>query len=393
MNYRNDKYGRPISVLGYGCMRFTRKGASLDYVKAEKEVLRAVELGVNYFDTAYIYSGSEELMGRVFRENKLRDKVLIATKLPQYLMRSMNGIQKTFDEELKRLRTNYIDYYLMHMFTDSAEWEKLKGLGIEEWIKERKADGSIRNIGFSYHGDTDMFIKLLDAYDWDFVQIQYNYMDENSQAGRKGLEEAASRGIPVIIMEPLRGGKLADLPKDAMKLLGEKGRSPAELGLRWLWDQPGVTCVLSGMNSIEMVEENCRIASEAEAGCLTEDENELIGKIRSIIRSREKVGCTGCRYCMPCPHGVDIPGNFHYYNLMYVDSKFNGWRGVFQNMCLREEPGFASQCVACGKCEAHCPQHINIIEELKNADRALRPWYFRPVMYAAGKYVTSHKKR
>jgi len=395
MNYRNDKYGKPISILGYGCMRFTKKGASLDYEKAEKEVLKAVELGVNYFDTAYIYGGSEELMGRIFGENSLRDKVMIATKLPQYLMRSMKAVRKTFYEELRRLRTDYVDYYLMHMFTDLAEWEKLKGLGIEEWIQERKAEGSIRNIGFSYHGDSDMFIKLLDAYDWDFVQIQYNYMDENSQAGRRGLEAAAAKGIPVIIMEPLRGGKLVNLPKDAMKTLKEEGEgcSAAELGLRWLWDQPGVTCVLSGMNSLEMVEENCRIASLAEAGCFTDRERELVKKIRNIIKSREKVGCTGCRYCMPCPHGVDIPGNFHYYNLMYVDSKFEGLRGVFQNMCLREEPGFASQCVACGKCEAHCPQHINIIEELKKADKALRPAVLRPIMYVAGKYVTSHKKR
>lgn len=394
MKYRNDKNGQPISALGYGCMRFTRKGASLDYEKAETEVMKAVELGVNYFDTAYIYSGSEELMGRIFEENGIREKVLIATKLPQYLMRSMKAIEKTFDEELKRLRTDYVDYYLMHMFTDTAEWEKLKGLGIEDWIQARKADGSIRNIGFSYHGDSDMFIKLLDVYDWDFVQIQYNYMDENSQAGRKGLEAAYERGIPVIIMEPLRGGKLVNLPKDAMKLLKEEGHgySPAELGLRWLWDQPGVTCILSGMNSIEMVEENCRIASSADAGCLERSDEELVEKIRDIIRSREKVGCTGCRYCMPCPKGVDIPGNFHYYNLMSVHGRFEGWRGFFQGMCLKEDPCFANKCVACGKCEAHCPQHINIIEELKNADRALRPFYFRPAMFAARKYVTKHKK-
>ena len=187
-------------------MRFTRKGASLDYDKAEREVLRAIDLGVNYFDTAYVYAGSEELVGKIFEKNGLRDKVLIATKLPQYLMRSIKAVERTFAEELRRLRTDYFDYYLMHMFTDVAEWEKLKALGIEDWIAARKADGSIRNIGFSYHGDSDMFIRLLDAYDWDFVQIQYNYLDENTQAGRRGLEAAAERGIPVIIMEPLRGG-------------------------------------------------------------------------------------------------------------------------------------------------------------------------------------------
>ena len=395
MKYRNDKKGQPISALGFGCMRFSRKGASIDYEKAEAEVLKAVELGVNYFDTAYVYVGSEELMGRIFEENGLRDKVLIATKLPQYLMRSMKAIDKTFAEELKRLRTDYVDYYLMHMFTDVNEWENLKSMGIEDWIRDRKAEGSIRNIGFSFHGNSDIFLKLLDVYDWDFVQIQYNYLDENSQAGRRGLEEAARRGIPVIIMEPLRGGKLVNLPKEAKKILKEDnhGYSAAELGLRWLWNQPGVTCILSGMNSIEMVEENCRIASEAEAGSFGEAEKVLVERIKKIIKAKEKVPCTGCRYCMPCPRGVDIPGNFHCYNLMSTDGKFEGWRNYFQSMCLRENPGMASRCVACGKCEVHCPQHINIIEELKKADRALRPAYFRPVMYAARKVVARRRKK
>ena len=394
MNYRNDKYGEPISILGYGCMRFSRKGPYIDYDKAEREVLRAFELGVNYYDTAYLYPGSEEIVGKIFENNSIRDKVKIATKLPQYLIRSSKGIQKTFDEELKRLRTDYIDYYLMHMLTDLAEWEKLKSLGIEDWIRDRKADGSIRNIGFSYHGDSDMFIKLLDAYDWDFAQIQYNYMDEHSQAGRKGLDAAYERGIPIVIMEPLRGGKLVKLPKDAAKLLKQDSHrfTAAELGLRWLWDQPAVTCVLSGMNSMEMVEENCRIASDVRVGDFSPEEFALVDNIRSIIKSREKVGCTGCRYCMPCPKGVDIPGNFHYYNTMFVDSKFEGLRGFFQNMCLRKDPGFASQCVACGRCEAHCPQNINIIEELKRADRALRPAPLKPVIGLAGKFVTRKRK-
>ena len=394
MNYRKDRNGQPISILGYGCMRFTRKGAAIDYKKAESEILCAVEHGVNYFDTAYMYPGSEEIVGRIFDENGLRDRVLIATKLPQYLIRSMKGVEKTFSEELKRLRTDYIDYYLMHMFTDVSQWENLKSLGMEDWIRERKADGSIRNIGFSYHGGPDMFLKILDSYDWDFVQIQYNYMDEVSQAGRIGLEATVSRGIPVIIMEPLRGGKLVNLPKEAKKLLsGEPhGYSAAELGLRWLWDQEGVTCVLSGMNSLEMVEENCRIAGSAEAGAFGTEEFALVEKIKQIIKAREKVGCTGCRYCMPCPRGVDIPGNFHYYNMMSTVSKVEGLRGFFQGMCLRAEPGFASQCVACGKCEAHCPQNINIIEELKKADRALRPPYLRPIMFGARK-VTAARRR
>ena len=389
MKYRPDRYGKPISQLGYGCMRFTRKGSGIDYEKAEKEVLLAMEQGVNYFDTAYLYPGSEELMGRIFAENNCRDKVYIATKLPQYMMRSAAAIDKTFNEELSRLRTDYIDYYLMHMFTDIAEWEHLKTLGIEDWIRRQKEAGRIRNIGFSYHGETEMFLKILNAYGWDFCQIQYNYLDEHSQAGRRGLKAAAEKGIPVIIMEPLRGGKLVDLPDRAneARAADSHGYTPAELGLRWLWDQPEVTCVLSGMNSEAMVRENARIAAEAEPGHLTEEDRNIVEQIKQIIREREKVGCTGCRYCMPCPKGVDIPGNFYYYNLKYMEKNSRARFEFAQNMGLRKEPGFASQCVGCGKCEQHCPQHINIREKLKEADRALRPLPYKIGINIARKFM------
>ena len=376
MKYRTDRYGNPISQLGYGCMRFTRKGSGIDYAKAEKEVMYAVKKGVNYFDTAYIYPGSEAALGQILADCGMRNRINIATKLPQYMMRSRKAIDKTFAEELKRLRTDYIDYYLMHMFTDYVEWENLKKLGIEDWIKEHKADGSIHNIGFSYHGNTENFLKILDAYDWDFCQIQYNYLDEHSQAGREGLKRAAEKGIPVIIMEPLRGGKLVNLPSKAMTLLEESGKgwSSAELGLRWLWDQPEVTCVLSGMNSPKMIVENIRIASKAEPGQFTEEDFALVDQVKTIIREREKVPCTGCRYCMPCPKGVDIPTNFYYYNLMYLEEKKGRARFEFaRNMGLQKEPAFASQCIGCGKCEQHCPQHISIREKLKEADRELRP--------------------
>ena len=389
MKYRSDRYGNQISQLGYGCMRFSRKGNSIDYEKAEKEVLIAIEKGVNYFDTAYMYPGSEECLGQILDENKCRDKVYIATKLPQYIIRSAAAIDKTFNEELSRLRTDHIDYYLMHMFTDYAEWEHLKTLGIEEWIKRQKAEGRIRNIGFSYHGDTDMFLKILDAYDWDFCQIQYNYLDEHSQAGKRGLQAAAGKGIPVIIMEPLRGGKLVNLPDKAKEVLASdsKGYTPAELGLRWLWNQPEVSCVLSGMNSEDMVNENIRVASEAEPGHLTEEDLKIVEQIRQIIREREKVGCTGCRYCMPCPKGVDIPGNFYHYNLMYMEKKTSGRFEFAQNIGLRKEPGFASQCVGCGKCEQHCPQHIKIREKLKEADHELRPLPYKIAINIARKFI------
>ena len=265
MQYRNDRNGQPISLLGYGCMRFTKKGNSIDLEKAEKELLRAIELGVNYFDTAYIYSGSEVALGKILAKNNCREKINIATKLPQYLIKSKSGINKYFKEQCERLQTNYIDYYLMHMLTDIGAWEKLKRLGIEDWIAEKKASGEIRNLGFSFHGNTEKFLEILNAYDWDFCQIQYNYLDEHSQAGVAGLKAAHEKGIPVIIMEPLRGGKLVDmLPETAKKIIADykTKRTPAEWAFRWLFNQPEVTCVLSGMNSLEMIEENCRIASD-----------------------------------------------------------------------------------------------------------------------------------
>ena len=390
MKYRPDRYGNPISQLGYGCMRFTRKGSGFDYEKAEKEVLLAIEKGVNYFDTAYIYPGNEECLGWILEKNHCRNKVNIATKLPQYLLRSATAIDKTFREELSRLRTDHIDYYLMHMFTDYAEWVRLQNLGIEQWIARQKEEGRIRYIGFSYHGDTEMFLKILDAYDWDFCQIQYNYLDEHTQAGRTGLQAAAKKGIPVIIMEPLRGGKLVNLPEQAKQVLAShgKGYTPAELGLRWLWNQPEVTCVLSGMNSEEMISENVRIASDAEPGHLTEEDMEIVAQIRQIIRQREKVGCTGCRYCMPCPKGVDIPGNFHYYNLMYMEKKSSARKEFARNMGLRKEPGFATQCVGCGLCEKHCPQHLPIRQKLKEADRDLRPLPYKIGIQVARKIMS-----
>ena len=390
MQYRNDKYGTPLSVLGYGCMRFTKKGNSIDIDKAEKELMAAYEAGVNYFDTAYIYPGSEAAVGEIFERNHIREKVHIATKLPQYMIGSRAAIDKYFNEELARLRTTYIDYYLMHHLTDVAMWDKLKKVGILEWIRAKKESGAIKNIGFSYHGNTENFLRILDDYDWDFCQIQYNYLDEVAQAGVKGLKAAAEKGIPVVIMEPLRGGKLVNmLPGGALDAMKKSGRdwTPAQWGLRWLYNQKEVTVVLSGMNSLEMVEENCRTASEAAAGHLTEEDFATLEVVKAKIREKEKVGCTGCRYCMPCPKGVDIPGIFRCYNTMFTESKSQGRFQFAQTVGLTKEPAFASQCVKCGKCEKHCPQGIPIREKLVEADKALRPLPYKIGIGIARKFM------
>ena len=376
MQYRSDKHGNQLSILGFGCMRFTKKGNAIDIDKAEQEIMTAYHNGVNYFDTAYIYPGSEAAIGEIFERNGIRDKINIATKLPQYLISSAAAIDRYFNEELSRLRTDHVDYYLMHHVTDIAMWEKLKAVGILDWIKQKKESGAIRNVGFSYHGNTENFLKVLNDYDWDICQIQYNYLDEVTQAGRDGLKAAYEKGIPVVIMEPLRGGKLVNmLPEEAKLAMANSGHdwSPAEWGLRWLYNQPEVTVVLSGMNSQEMVLENCRTASETPAGSLTADDFAVLEVVKETIREKEKVGCTGCRYCMPCPKGVDIPGIFRCYNAMYTESKREGRFQFAQTVGLTKEPAFATQCIQCGKCEQHCPQSLPIREKLKEADKALRP--------------------
>ncbi|MBR5359155.1 MAG: aldo/keto reductase [Clostridiales bacterium] len=384
------QYRKGISILGYGCMRFTSSGGKIDLDKAEKEVLRAYELGVNYFDTAYIYPGSEEALGKILEKNNLRDKITLTTKLPQYMVKNRAGLDKYLDEELKRLRTDHLDYYLMHHMTDYAQWERLAGLGIVEWMQEKKAAGVVKHFGFSFHGNTEMFLKILGAYDWELCLVQYNYMDEHTQAGRAGVEAAAAKGIPVLIMEPLRGGKLVDLlPDRARKEIAAdtNGWTPAEWAFRWLWNQEAVTCVLSGMNSIQMIEENCKTASAAEAGAFGEHEFEMIDKIKAIINEKTKVNCTGCRYCMPCPRGIDIPGIFSCYNHMYSESKSSGRSEYFQTIALRADSAAATQCIKCGKCEQHCPQSIPIRDKLREADKALRPFPYNVGLSIARKYM------
>ncbi len=391
MNYRKDRYGNSISILGFGCMRFTQTAGKIDLEKAAKEVRAAIRGGVNYFDTAYVYPGSEKALGAILEKGHLRDKVNIATKLPHYLIKSRENLDKYFDEQLRRLRTDHVDYYLMHMLTDIKAWERLISYGVLDWIKEKKESGQIRQIGFSYHGNTQMFCRLIDAYDWDFCQIQYNYMDEHSQAGREGLVYAHEKGLPVIIMEPLRGGRLVKmLPKKAEEIFrsAEPARSPAAWAFHWLWDQSEVTCVLSGMNSLEMVKENIASANEAKAGEMTDTDRAMFAKVIRAINEKIKVGCTGCGYCMPCPHNVDIPGIFASYNRSYTEGLLSAWKDHFMCTALRQTQTSASLCVGCGRCEKHCPQHLPIREELKKAGRRLEG----PVYIAARQAVRTFRK-
>lgn len=386
MQYRKDRYGNPISVLGYGCMRFTQTAGKIDIAKTEKELLEAFHGGVNYFDTAYIYPGSEAALGDILARNGIREQVNIATKLPHYLLKKPEDLDRYFSEELRRLKTDHVDYYLMHMLTDTKTWQRLEGLGIVQWLAEKKASGQIRQVGFSYHGNSDMFCKLLDIYDWDFCQIQYNYLDENSQAGATGLHRAAEKGLPVIIMEPLRGGRLTNtLPASAKKIIARTSLTPAQFAFRWLWDQKAVTCVLSGMNSLDMVKENLATAQVTNPGSLTPEDRAVYAKVVAAINENIKVGCTGCRYCMPCPKGVDIPGTFAAYNRMASDGYWKALTEYFMITGVRKDYTGPGNCIGCGKCEQHCPQHLPIRQELKKARKALEG-----IPYRIGRKVLPH---
>ncbi len=353
MEYKNG-----YSRLGFGCMRLPS-----NFEQAQALVLAAIQGGINYFDTAYTYPGNEALLGKILAKNGCRDSIMIATKLPVYLVKTAEDIDRFFNTELERLQTDHVDNYLMHMLPDVSVWNRMKSLGIETWIAEKKAAGQIRRIGFSFHGSTELFCPLVDAYDWDFCQIQYNYLDEHSQAGKKGLDYAAAKGLDVIIMEPLRGGSLTDgLCREAKAVFAGTGKSPASWALNWLYVQPEVTCVLSGMKTPEVLAENLENVSNPTP--FTEADYEVIERARRAINAGSRIACTGCRYCMPCPRGVDIPGCFSCYNVSYGDGYVRGLREYVMNTSLKAIRSNASLCVKCGKCEGHCPQHLPIRENL-----------------------------
>ncbi len=380
MQYRvNPQNGDRLSILGFGCMRFVK-----DEKDVERQVASAIEQGVNYFDTAYIYPGNEAALGRALTKER-RDKINIATKLPPYLVKRTGDAEKIFLTQLARLKTDRIDYYLIHMLPDVGEWERLARCGLLEWIAQKKASGEIRNIGFSYHGGREEFKRLIDAYSWGFCMLQYNYLDEYNQAGREGLQYASEKGLPVMVMEPLRGGRLANLPKEAASAWNDAPakRSSAEWALRWVWNHPQVTTVLSGMNTQAMLDENIRAASDARAESLTEPELAMFTAAKAVLTQKTRVACTGCGYCIPCPRGVDIPLCFSCYNDMETESSF---RARF-NYVLRTHNHNASLCSECGACEARCPQHIAIRKELARAAKELERFPYRPMRFALRKVM------
>jgi len=385
MKYRvNPKNNDQLSALGFGCMRFSK-----DEKEVEKQIIHAIESGVNYFDTAYIYPNSEAILGRVLAKG-YRKQVKIATKLPPYLVKKYEDFDKLFIAELERLQTDYIDYYLMHMLTDVTTWNRLIDLGVLKWIEEKKSSGQIINIGFSYHGGKDEFVKLVDIYDWEFCLMQYNYLDENNQAGKSGLKYAASKGLPVMIMEPLRGGKLVtNLPKDVYKVFDQakEKRSPAEWAFRWLWNHPEVTVVLSGMNSMEMLDENIRVASDTEPNSFGDEEFEIFDKVRTILNETIKIPCTGCNYCMPCPAGVDIPTCFSCYNDREIEGKMAANVKYIMQTSLKSKTQNASLCTKCGLCEKHCPQKIEIRKELTTVTKALEGFHYKPAKFIIKRFM------
>ena len=371
MKYRTmGKLGIESSAFGLGCMRFNGKASGdsvIDEGKAISLIRSAIDGGVTYVDTAYVYldKTSEIVLGKALRDG-YRDRVRIATKVPADLVHNRAEMEAVLKSELKKLQTDHVDFYLMHAI-NRKKWDYFKSIGAPEFFEEMKQAGKIRYKCFSFHGPYDEFEYILNDYDWDMVQIQYNFMDVENQAGTKGLELAGRKGIPVVIMEGLLGGRLSKAPSNVQALYDAfpVKRSPVEWAFRWLCNHPEVAVVLSGCNEMEQVQDNLHIFDTVEAGIMSGDELELMEKVREAYLSRTKISCTGCRYCMPCPNGVNIPGIFSSWNnasLYETDPDRD------QNLAGIVKNGNGAQCcVACGACEAACPQHLPIIESLRQA--------------------------
>ena len=379
MLYRQaGKTGELVSALGFGCMRLpVRDGKAhmIDLEKAQAMVDYAVRNGVNYFDTAYVYHAeatfgtgmSELFLGHALARHQ--GKVRVATKLPSWFIQSRADLDRYLNEQLGRLQTNRIDFYLVHSL-DAALWKKLSQLGITQFLDAALADGRIKHAGFSFHDEAPAFKPIVDAYDWSFCQIQYNFMDEDFQAGRAGLEYAAEKGLGVMIMEPLRGGSLAARIPEEVQAVWDKARvkrSVAEWALRFVWNRPEVSTVLSGMSELRQLEENVRIAGEGKPNSLTPEDLALIQEAKAVYQARTRVSCTSCGYCMPCPNGVNIPANFQQLNNLALYRNRESAEFFYFQLMSKEQR--ASHCEECGKCEEVCPQQIPIQAMLKEVVR------------------------
>jgi len=372
------KFGKTnemVSALGFGCMRLPiiegGDPRNIDEDKAVKMIRYAIDHGVNYVDTAYPYHGisftqggaSEPFVARALKDG-YRERVKLATKLPSWLIKTRADMDRYLNEQLERLETKTIDFYLVHSL-NAVTWPILKEAGITDFLAQAIKDGRITHAGFSFHDVLGLFKEIVDYYDWSFCQIQYNYLDENYQAGKAGLDYAAKKGLGIAIMEPLRGGNLIHLPQEAKEIMDQADikRTPAEWALRWVWNHPEVSVVLSGMTTMEQVRENIDTAQEAQANSLTPKEEQIIVEVKNIFKKKIKVNCTACSYCMPCPEGVNIPGCFAKYNdHCLFDGTPEARRGY---QFILGNNGQASKCVECGKCASHCPQGISIPQELK----------------------------
>ena len=406
MLYRTmQKTGDRLSILGFGAMRLPQLDGKIDEARATRQIRHSIDQGVDYIDTAWGYhrGASEPFVGRALADG-YREKVRLATKLPHWAVRSREDMDRFLAQQLERLRTDRIDYYLIHSL-DGPGWQRMASLGVIDFLEKAKRDGRIVNRGFSFHGTKEDFRRIVDAYDWDFCQIQYNYLDEHSQAGREGLEYAAAKGLGVVVMEPLRGGKLASgLPPEVESIFGGAAvrRTPAEWALRWIWDHPGVTIVLSGMNDETHIEENLRIAGEAHPNSLTADELQVVGRAAQAYRGSMKIGCTGCQYCMPCPAGVDIQGCFDQYNQVHMPGNKRLTRFFYvvrMGGAMTGKASNASLCKECGNCAKACPQDLPIPDLLKDVSKEFEGFWFKPKVWflrrglAVQSWLAAHRPR